>query len=300
MKLKQSKIIFNQDEHTYAREDGKQLSGITSLLDRQLFKDKYIGVDDVTLEKAKERGTLIHETIELVDSLGVESDMAEVVAYLDIKRENNLHTLKNEYLVSDNDHVASSIDIVFDDCSIADVKSTSKLDKVYVSWQLSTYAYLFELQNTTLKVNKLYAIWLPKPQYGKPTLIEVNRIPTSEIVKLIECDKQGKQYIPPAELMEVEESTALTLAPDVIRQVCELQVARKKIESEWKELQQGLLELMKEHNVKSFKCDELSMTYKAPTERYALNSKKLKEDYPEIYKDYLEKSIVKESILIKI
>lgn len=299
MELKYSKVKFNQDEHTYTREDGKQLSGITSLLDRQLFKDKYLGVDDAILDTAKNRGTLIHETIEVVDSLSVESDIPEVLAYLRLKQENNLTTVENEYLVSDNDHVASSIDIVFNDCSIADIKTTSKLDKDYVRWQLSTYAYLFELQNPTLQVNKLYAIWLPKSQYGRPALIELNRIPTSEVVKLIECDKKGEQYTPPVGLMEIEQSTALTFAPEVIREVCELNEARKQLETKWKELQQGLLEQMKEHNVKSFKCDELSMTYKGATERSTLNTKKLKEDYPDIYNKYLETSIIKESILIK-
>lgn len=193
MKLNQSSVVFNQHAHTYTL-NGKTLSGVTSLLNRQLFKDKYTGISEEMLAKAASRGSLIHETIELVDELGVSSDMPEVIAYLDIKSKNNLCTLENEYLVSDNEHIASSIDLVFDDCSLADIKTTSKLDKEYVSWQLSIYAYLFELQNPTLKVNKLFAIWLPKPQYGKPALVEVERIPNDIIELLIECDKRGEQF----------------------------------------------------------------------------------------------------------
>lgn len=193
MKLKESSVVFNQEEHTYLL-NGNLLSGVTSLLNRQLFQKKYDTIDEAILRKAAERGSLIHETIELVDSLGVASDMAEVQAYLDIKAKNNLTTHCNEYLVSDNEHIASSIDIVFDDCSLADIKTTSKLDKEYVSWQLSIYAYLFELQNPTLKANKLFAIWLPRPQYGKPALVEVERISSDIIQLLIECDKRGEQF----------------------------------------------------------------------------------------------------------
>lgn len=193
MKLNQSSVVFDQHAHTYTLND-KTLSGVTSLLNRQLFKDKYTGISEELLAKAASRGSLIHETIELVDELGVSSDMPEVIAYLDIKSKNNLCTLENEYLVSDNEHIASSIDVVFDDFSLADIKTTSKLDKEYVSWQLSIYAYLFELQNPTLQANKLFAIWLPKPRYGNPSLVEVVRIPTDIVKALIECDKRGEQF----------------------------------------------------------------------------------------------------------
>lgn len=199
MRLNQSEVIFNQDEHSYSL-NGSLLSGVTSLLNRQLFAKKYDTIDESILRKAAERGSLIHETIELVDGLGVTSEMEEVNAYLEIKQENNLTTNCNEYLVSDNDHVASSIDVVFDDCSIADIKTTSKLDKDYVRWQLSIYAYLFELQNPHLKAGKLYAIWLPKPRYGRPSLVEVERIPTNIVMELIECDKRGGQFVPTKEI----------------------------------------------------------------------------------------------------
>mgnify|MGYP003319148010 CR=1 FL=1 len=42
-KLVKSGALFDSEHHTYTL-DGKQLSGITSLLDRQLFKDKYSGI----------------------------------------------------------------------------------------------------------------------------------------------------------------------------------------------------------------------------------------------------------------
>lgn len=193
MILAQSKVLFNQEEHSYLL-NGNLLSGVTSLLNRQLFPKKYDTIDETVLRKAAERGSLIHETIELVDSLGVTSDLTEVQAYLNIKEKNGLTTHCNEYLISDNEHIASSIDLVFDDCSLADIKTTSKLDKEYVSWQLSIYAYLFELQNPTLQANKLFAIWLPKPRYGNPSLVEVVRIPTDIVKALIECDKRGEQF----------------------------------------------------------------------------------------------------------
>lgn len=188
IQLKQSPVIFNEVDHTY-NYLGSSLSGVTSLLHRTLFANKYSGISQAVLAKAAEYGHNIHEQIELVDTLGVESTTPAVLAYLQMKADLGLTTLANEYLVSDESYIASSIDIIFDDLTLADIKTTSRLDMEYLSWQLSIYAYLFEMQNPGLKVPRLLAIWLPKPQYGKPNIIEVPRKSNDAIKVLIAWDK---------------------------------------------------------------------------------------------------------------
>lgn len=174
IELVRSRVVFNELDHTYTL-DGKSLSGVTSMLSRTLFKDKYKGISKEVLAKAADYGHNIHEQIELVDSLGVTSDTPAVQDYLRIKADLGVKTLASEYLVSDESEIASSIDTIFDDLSLVDLKTTSKLDMEYLSWQLSTYAYLFERQNPTLKAKRLLAIWLPKPRYGRSMCVEVPR-----------------------------------------------------------------------------------------------------------------------------
>lgn len=188
IELVSSKVVFDELAHTY-NYMGQMLSGVTSLLHRTLFADKYTGISAEVLAKAAEYGHNIHEQIELVDSLGVESDNPSVQDYVRMKQENNLTPLVNEYLVSDEMTYASSIDIVFDDLTLADVKTTSRLDMEYLSWQLSIYAHLFEMQNPGLKVPRLLAIWLPKPRYGKSMLVEIQRKPIEAIKVLLAWDK---------------------------------------------------------------------------------------------------------------
>lgn len=188
IELSQSAVIFNEVDHTY-NYLGSYLSGVTSLLHRTLFADKYNGISAEVLAKAAAYGHNIHEQIELVDTLGVTSETPAVQAYLQMKADLNLTTLANEYLVSDEQYIASSIDIVFDDLTLADVKTTSRLDMEYLSWQLSMYAYLFEMQNPGLKVPRLLAIWLPKPQYGKPNIVEVPRKSNDALKVLLAWDK---------------------------------------------------------------------------------------------------------------
>lgn len=292
--LNQSPVIFNELDHTYTLDD-KSLNGVTSILNRQLFADKYSGISDEILNKAAEYGKGVHESIELYDSLGIGEDEDAVKAYIKLCQKEGLTRLDNEYLISDNDYVASSIDVVFEDCSLADIKTTSHLDEEYVSWQLSIYAYLFEKQNPDLQANRLLAIWLPKPRYGKPKVVEVSRKPVSEVIRLIEADKAGQQYVP-----SVASSTEITIANDVVQEVIRIERELKELKDKQTELREGLLKQMQDHNIKSFKTDGLSLTRKLATAKTSLDSKMLQEKYPDIYNECLKTSEVKESLLIKI
>lgn len=194
IKLFKSEVVFNEIDHTYTYL-GTQLTGVTSMLSRTIFKDKYKGIPKEVLAKAADYGHNIHEQIEIVDSMGVTSDTPAVQDYLRIRQENGLIPIANEYLISDEEYMASSIDVLYgvEDSPVlvdlTDIKTTSKLDMEYLSWQLSIYAYLFERQNPHLKVRRLLAMWLPKPQYGRSALVEVLRKPKEAIEVLIKWDK---------------------------------------------------------------------------------------------------------------
>lgn len=194
MKLAKSGVVFNEIEHTYTYL-GSRLTGVTSLLSRTIFRDKYSGIPKEVLAKAADYGHNIHEQIEIVDSMGVTSDTPAVQDYLRIRQENGLIPIANEYLISDEEYMASSIDVIYGVegsdvyVDITDVKTTSKLDMEYLSWQLSIYAYLFERQNPHLRVRRLLAMWLPKPQYGRSALVEVLRKSKEAIDVLIKWDK---------------------------------------------------------------------------------------------------------------
>lgn len=163
MKLIKSQVVFNPDEHTYMLGD-KELSGITSVISRQLFPDKYRDVPEYVLRKAAERGTMIHSICELVDDMGITHDSDEAQGYKELKDDWGLRYECSEYLVSDNEDYASCIDKVYreneTDFTLGDIKTTYVLDKESVRWQLSIYAYLFELQNPGCNAVRLIGIWL--------------------------------------------------------------------------------------------------------------------------------------------
>lgn len=187
MELKYNSLVdFFESEHIYMSIFGDTLMGVTSILGETIFKEKYKDIPLYILNKAAEYGTMVHAKCEEHDIFGG-SDCIEVENYIKIKEENSLITIDNEYLVSDNIRVATMIDVIFESAEnsvhLADIKTTSNLDKEYLSWQLSICAWLFEMQNPDINVDKLFGIWLRKEKYK---LIEVERKQNIEIEELLD------------------------------------------------------------------------------------------------------------------
>ena len=262
------------------------------MLKRQLFADKYKGIPDFVLKRAAERGTLIHEDCEFADATGLEPQTTEGKNYISLRKD--YQVVANEYTVTDSEYFASNIDCVWaqgDEVILADIKTTSHLDEEYVAWQLSIYAYLFELQNPHLKVARLFAVWL-RDEIAK--LVEVERKPAEEVTKLMECEKRGEKYLAPVE----EEKALITKsAVDILVEAKELADYYTK---RYKEIEQLLLDAMVEHKVKSWDTEQMKATYTPASESTTFDTKKFQEEHPELYKEYLKTSTRKESIRITI
>lgn len=289
--MKKSKVIFNKEDHTYKLGE-VFLQGITGVLSKHLFQDKYDNVPDFVLQRAASRGTFIHECCELVDTLGIIPDCIEAQDYIKLKEEHGLNTIANEYIVSDEQHFASAIDVVLSDYSLADIKTTAKFDNDYVSWQLSIYAYLFELQNPELKANKLYGIWL---RNDTAELIEVEKKPKELIKELLRCEVEGELFVSP-----LEKITAPSRIYEVERFLIDLDTQAKEIEAKRKELLEGILKEMEKANVDKWETEKIRLTRRKATTSERFDSKAFKEFNPDLYQQFMKVSPVKSSITLKV
>lgn len=295
IKLIDSQVAFSQEYHTYSL-NGITLNGITGLIKSQLFPNLYKDIPQYILDKAAERGTMVHESIELFDAGFEPKDTTpELESYKRIKRENGLTTLANEYIVTDKEHFASAIDLVLckgEDIILTDIKTTYTLDKEYVRWQLSIYAYLFELQNPELKVSKLYALWL---RDDKSEFAEIKRVESDTIKDLLQCEVEGRKFNTPAgradnmpsEIKQAEKAV-YTLAQQI-----------KELEAQKKALSQGLLKLMQKHGVKTYKGDYITLSRKAASTREDIDKAMLKKEYPEAYAACMKITNISESLQIR-
>ena len=190
--LVMSPVQFNEDGHTYTLS-GHSLQGVTPII-AWLFPETYKGIPQNVLDAAAEYGSMVHAKCELADSLGI-VDSDPVRAYMELKEQKGLTTLCNEYLVSDEHRVASKIDVLTTDYDIIDIKTTSKVHIQHVTLQTSIYAWLFERQNDGKTAGQLYCLWLPKPQYGQPDIITLQRVPSSICEQIVDLYFSGAQPI---------------------------------------------------------------------------------------------------------
>ena len=295
MRLRKNKeVAFNEWLHVYTASDGHTLIGVTELMKRHGLSPDYGGISKDVLEKAAARGTAIHQLLQDYDDGKAVIEDENLKAYKAL----GLKVHCSEYLVSDNEIVATFIDKVLDDCSLADVKTTSSVHRRPLEWQLSIGAYLFELQNPGKKVPHLYCIHV---RDGKAKLIEVSRIPNDAVERLLECERCGVVYSDnpvPADAALALEEQAVVLA-EQLDQIARLKLAIKETEQASAELQQRLYDYMTENNLDEMACELGTFVRKSPYTKKSLDSARLKKEKPELYEQYLKESEVKGSITFK-
>ena len=291
---------FDADGHRYYREDGKELQGITKMLKAMLFKDEYKGVSAETLANAAERGHMIHSRIELYDLSGMGSDMPEVANYARLKSENGLEWLASEYLVSDDENYASAIDKVFhikdapeDEVVLADIKTTYNFNREYVSWQLSVYAYFFEMLNPHLKVAGLVGLWLREDSKrgSIAKLIPVERKPSEIVRELIRCSLDGDEF--------TIERMPNYIAENLDRLVW-ITEAIKTLSEEKDEIAKTILSSMQSDNRDKVDTGIMLFTRKAGAIRTTFDSKTFKEEHKDLYEQYSKISQGEETLQIKL
>lgn len=305
IKLNPSGVVFNEHSHTYMLGD-KKLKGITGMIGSQLFPEKYDGIPQYVLDRAAEYGSSVHSTIELCDSLGDHDNPDPLYqAYRRLLFDEGLEPIANEYIVTDFEHFATPIDVLASDkegfLAIIDIKTTSKHDGDYVSWQGSVCKKLFDITNPHLagRVRSIYTVWLPKLMYGKPTLFKEVIRDEEEVEGLMRAEIEGRRY---AATVAAQEN-ALSLTEDAIAEVANVEHTLAEMKERSGELRAGLLLAMQEHGVKSFKCDRFMLTRVIPSggPSYTIDLDRLKAEHPEIWEEYKkEKKQASESIKIKL
>lgn len=292
MVLNDSGVVFIENPRGYWIGE-TQLEGLTGMIGRQLFPDKYKAVPENVLAKAAERGHRIHEEIQVYDMFG-EISSEEVKWYADMKKDEKFDVIDSEYLVTDGTHFASAIDkVIVKDGKVclADVKTTYELDKEYISWQLSIYKYLFNLLNPDIEVDKLYAIWVS----DGATLHEVPEIPQEEVIELLNCERQGIQYIR-KDVATVEDEKAI----EVVRQMSEVLVEIAELEAKKESFNRQLTEMFERLGVSKWDNEYFTISRVDAYTKDVFDSKKLKEDDIDLYNKYVKQTKVKPSIRIKL
>lgn len=186
-------LEFIENGHIYVC-DGEIVPSITQIL-KYKFGGKYNGVSKSVLQKASEKGTMVHEAIEKYCKYGYESDLPELRNFKFLQRAYKFDVLCNEVpviLSVDGEPVsAGRLDLVIEkigedgvlhgERGIADIKRTSTLDKEYLAYQLNLYRIAYQ-QCYGIKIDFLKGIHL-REEKRKYVDIPINEDMAIELVK---------------------------------------------------------------------------------------------------------------------
>ena len=283
MKLVKSKVRFDEEQHRYFLDE-KELSGITGTLIKKAFPDTYKGIPDAVLAKAAERGNVVHQNLELFDTVCssdiniMPSVLPEIKDYNEMLISYGLHHVDSEYLVTDNENFASAIDKVLADDEgniyLADIKTTATLHYDNVSLQLSIYAKWFEEQNPDLKVNEIVCMWFKNGQSKFQPLPRVSDEQIDELINAYLADDTDYQY--------------------------KVEVRMDALKIKQDDLKEQMMKMMEANKQKSIKTNIGSYSYVAATTKKTFDTKLFKDTEPEHYEYYLKETTTKPSIRIKL
>jgi len=179
-------IEFIESTHVYL-VDGVITPSVSQILAATIFKDKYNGIPDYILDRARVYGTSVHKAIEINDWIGLSDE--EYISYenwLKLVRTHKISVISNEQIVAYGTQYAGTYDMeawVDTDNCLIDIKTTYKIDMEYLSWQLSYYEMAYcKMYNKPL-FDKLYCVWLTKK--GEYKLLEIQRIEKNRLEELL-------------------------------------------------------------------------------------------------------------------
>jgi len=289
-------LRFDEETHTYWRGE-KQLISVTQLLIKHGLASDYSAVNENTLKRKADRGKLIHEEIEKYIKTGEVGFTTEFQDYLRLMKELNLRPTFSEE-ANGNNEIAGTFDLIAEYAEfpftlhLIDFKTTTKLDKEAVSWQLSLYAYL----NNFLNINKFYAFHLLPNHRSKAVEIQPKSI--EQIERLLECERNGEIYSEKLPELKLDKELAELFTCE--QQLAELKRQEQAFEEVTEKIRSAILNAMEENGVKSFESDLLKITYVAPYEKEQVNTTKLRAEEPDLYRKYLKTSQVNASLRVKL
>ena len=180
-------LYYDDRRHAYIDgETGAVLPSVTQIVGI-LEPTKYAGIDSEVLARAAAYGNKIHRIAELM----ADGDEAEAYAMINTPEElhaaeaarrllkDNIHGIVlSERMIRNGNKYAGRYDLLTNNGALLiDIKTTSKLDRNALYWQLGLYAACFEVRPKTA------VLWLPKR--GKPVFEYMDAATPEEVEALV-------------------------------------------------------------------------------------------------------------------
>lgn len=114
------------------------------------------------------------------------------------------------------------------------------------------------------------------------------------------CDSDPKECGLCEQLETTDVVPFQSKAMAIMQKIVDLNIQKKQLEAQDKDVRQQLEKVMGEYRIKQFENDLLKITYMEPTTRTTIDSAKLKKDLPAVAEKYSKVSQVKGSVRIEV
>ena len=162
-----TEIDFEPITHTYSVK-GRRLPSVSEIM-RPLTDAYYSTIPHAVLDNASNRGTRVHEAIEMYDVLGVEANDKEIKPYLlgykMAKNVEKFYSIQNEIMLTNGEY-CGTLDIIGQlgkDLVIIDLKATSKINYELIEVQLAGYLELAKANG--YQIEKTYVCHVKPSSY---------------------------------------------------------------------------------------------------------------------------------------
>lgn len=298
------RVFFDESAHLYLLDGEKLLMGLTGLMAKHSLSPDYSDIPKAVLMAAAEKGTAIHKLLQDYDEGNALLNEPLVEEYRNAIHDAGLKHLASEYLVSDNEIVATFIDKVYDTgipnvVDLADVKTTQKVHTRALAWQLGAGITLFERQNPGIKVRNVFCIHIDKDTRKLKGLVPITPVSAEEVDELLSCERNGQIFLdlheePSAEIVLTDEE--LTAYVTQQNEITRLKEQIKSIEETLKGLDKRVLDYMLEHNLETMEGGGGVFKVKKAYERASIDTARLKKMQPGIYEQYKKVTTVAASL----
>ena len=285
-------IRFVPENHKYFKLD-KEIPSANQIIDKVI--GNVFAKNTLYMIRARDKGTLIHNAISDFVKFGKEPSfpMIEFDNFLKISKEKNIVWDLSEQIIYNNINsyeYCGTLDLyslLREEISDIKTGSTKQLKK----WQIQLSLYAWALRDIFgLKVSRGSILWLHN---DKAEYIEIELLSDEAILHIL------MKYYGKGVDIQQEEISLKCLNSNAIQELDETLTAIEVMENKVKEIKEKIKLEMEQRNINQIRLGKRVISYVAPTEREIVDSKKLKEEYPQIWDSCKKVSRTSGSIRIK-
>ena len=288
-KNKKVGLKFDEKEHKYF-VGSNEIPSVTQIINT-VFGNPF-ELNTEAMVAARDKGTLIHKSINhfLVTGHIPDFDMVEFNNFLRISSKRSYTWDMSEQMIYNSVEgfcYAGTLDL-YDSKKkeISDVKTGSV--KAVKKWQIQLSLYAWALRDTYgLEVERASILWLHDETAEYITISILDKVDCVSFLKKYYCPKQAEDV----SLKCLDESAIAKLETGL--------EAIERIQAEIDEYKKQIKEEMEQRGLLQIKIGKRTVSYVAPATRESLDTKKLKENLPDVYEAYKKVSKVAGSIRIK-